>query len=197
MKKTKKQGNDDKKRIASCLSAMVAEDTSMRDSTFFVETSTRILAPLYELSRMQVEQGPPSRVLATYPINPAAIFRKESRLWLSAIRRRLCGRHSTKNPYYSEITRDIPFELFAVVVKLVKVMPGFCDPFCYYGNNKKGEVISFTSLRLVAQLLSMLSGYLEEEVVTYFKRNLSGFKFGHKVAVVASESKDFALVYKT
>ncbi len=76
-------------------------------------------------------------------------------------------------------------------------MPGFCAPLCYLGTNKKGEVVSLTSIRLVAQLFASLSGYSEEEVAaTYFKRKLSGIKSGHKVNVIDSESKDDTFFYK-
>ncbi len=46
------------------------------------------------------------------------------------------------------------------------------------------------------ELLALLSGYSEKEVSSYFKRNLTGLKAGHKVNVIANESKDFAFIYK-
>ena len=78
---------------------------------------------------------------------------------------------------------------------VVKSMPGFCEPFCYFGTNTKGKVISFTNLRLVMELLALLSGYTQEEVATYFKRNLTGQKTGHTDNVIASDSRDFAFCF--
>ena len=46
------------------------------------------------------------------------------------------------------------------------------------------------------QATALLSGYPEKEVATYFKRNLTGPKAGHKVNVIANKSKDFAFIYK-
>jgi hypothetical protein len=50
----------------------------------------------------------------------------------------------------------------------VKSVPGFVEPLCFVSSNKKGDVISFISLRLVMELLALLSGYLEK----VFKRML-------------------------
>ncbi len=100
-----------------------------------------------------------------------------------------------KNPFYGEVSRDI--ELFSVLLRLVKTSTEFCEPFCFYASNRKGEVISFTFLQLVVGLLCLLSGYEEEQVVTHFKRNLAtGMRRGHKVCVITSDVKDFAFVYK-
>jgi hypothetical protein len=129
--------------------------------------------PLYAVCK---SQHCAADILAKWNVSNPAIFQGEARLWLTSINRRLGGRRRIRNPFFGEISRDIPFELFSVVVKLVKATPTYCEPFCYYSNNKKGEVISFTSLRLVVELLSLLSGYTEEEVVKYFKRNLTAFK---------------------
>jgi hypothetical protein len=157
----------------------------------FLEEGARLLQPLLEMSTCC-----PNKILAGSSINAAVVFRSESRVWLPAIRRRLCGRRCIRNPFSSEITRDIPYELFVVLRRVVKSVPGFVEPYCFVGSNKKGEVISFTNLHLVMELLALLSGYSEKEVSSYFKRNLTGLKAGHKVNVIANESKDFAFIYK-
>ena len=166
----------------------------------FLEQGIRMLEPVVGLSRASLERNDllgPTKILTCSPLNSAAIFREESRLWLAAIRRRLCSKRSAQNPFYTEITRDVPYDIFVVFRRVVQSMPGFCAPLCYLGTNKKGEVVSLTNIRLVAELFAFLSGYSEEEVAaTYFKRNLRGIKSGHKVNVIASESKDFAFFYK-
>ena len=70
------------------------------------------------------------------------------------------------------------------------------EPFCIHSNNKKAEVISFTSVRLVNELFAFLSGFSKDAVAKYFKRTLSASRNGHTVAVIVTEVKDFALVYK-
>ena len=125
------------------------------------------------------------------------IFEKEARLWLTAVCRRLSGKRTIRNPFYGEISRDIPHEMFSLLVKLVKSTPEHCPPFCYYANNKKGEVISFTSLRLVVDYLVFLSRYSTEEVGMYFKKTIAtGSRRDHKISVITSDEKDFAFIYK-
>ena len=75
-------------------------------------------------------------------------------------------------------------------------MQGFCEPFCYQGSNKKADVISFTSLRLVNELLCLLSGVSEINLATYFKRAPGGRRKGRKTSVIVSDVKDFAFIYK-
>ena len=80
---------------------------------------------------------------------------------------------------------------------MVRATEQYAEPFCFYGSNKKGIVISFTSLRLVADFLALLSGYTVEDVATYFKRKFgTGARRGHTVSVITSDVKDLSFVYK-
>ena len=185
--------NEEEKRIRVALSD-VAKQSGLSSSEFFVSASTKVLLSISKLAKAPVNR--PAEILSA-PLNPASIFQHEARLWLSAIRRRLSGRKRLRNPFYGEITRDLPFELFSVLVRLVKATPEFCEPFCYCCRNNKGEVISFTTVQLVVNFLSVLTGYGEEQVFEHFKRSLTtGLRKGHKVSIITSDVKDFALFYK-
>ncbi len=139
----------------------------------------------------------PEEILASTSFKASIILEKEAKLWLTAISRRLSAKRSIRNPFYGEIRRDIPSEMFALLVRLVKSTPEYSPPFCYNANNKKGEVISFTSLRLVVDFLVLLSRYSTEEVSMYFKRTLAtGSRRGHSVSIITSDVKDFAFIYK-
>jgi hypothetical protein len=182
-KRKRKPTNEDgnvRAEIRECLLPLFGDSKAE-----FLEQGVRLLEPVVELSRSNITQGP-TKILISSVLNASTIFREESRLWLAAIRRRLCGKRSAQNPFYTEITRDILYDIFVVFSRVVRSMPGFCAPLSYIGTNRKGEVVSFTNIRLVAELFALLSGYSQEEVAaTYFKRNLSGIKSGHKVNVVA------------
>ena len=41
---------------------------------------------------------------------------------------------------------------FSILLKMIKGIDGFCEPFVNFGRNKKAEVVSFTTLRPVKQL---------------------------------------------
>ena len=169
------------------------------DKEFFVSTAVEVLLPLYNLSQAKYTQESQlwaSTMLTRYPIYPSSVLRHESNMWLQAISRRLGGKGSIRHPYYSEIHRDMPYDIFKVIMKLAKNMQGFCEPFCYHSSNKKAEVISFTSLRLVSELLGLFSGVSQINLATYFKRTLGGRRRGHKTSVIVSDVKDFAFIYK-
>ena len=154
------------------------------DSDIFVSASLKVLWPIYQLCK---DRHSAKNILATAVISPALVFEEESKVWLKAISHRLVGRRSIKYPFCGQISRDIPYELFCILVRLVKEAPDYTEPFCCYGNNKKGEVISVTSMRLVVDLLSQLSRLTAKEVVTYFKRDVrSGSRNGHRTAVICS-----------
>ena len=180
------ESSNSKDRMRKCLQPLFQDSKSE-----FLEEGLRLLQPLLELPG-----SCPTKILASSSINAAAVFRGESEIWLTSIRRRLCGRRCAKSPFSAEIARDMPYELFVVFRRVVKAMPGFVESYCFVGSNKKADVISFTNLRLVMELLALLLGYPEKEVATFFKRNLTGMKAGHKVNVIANESKDFAFIYK-
>ena len=156
-----------------------------------------MLVPLYDLSRRGVAalNVEASQILNTQ-IQVGTIMRSESRLWLEAINGRLAGRRRVRNPFQSEIVRDIPYAVFRMLLRVTKSTEGFAEPFVSFGANKTAETISFSSLRPAKQLLSMLSGLMEQEVVQYFKRTLTGKKAGSKVNVIASEEKKMIFVYK-
>lgn len=123
-------------------------------------------------------------------IQVGTIMRSESKLWLEAIHRRLAGRRRVRNPFQSELSETCPTSFFACLTE------GFAEPFVSFGANKKAETISFSLLRPAKQLLLILSGLREREVVQYFKRTLTGKKAGSKVYVIASEEKKMVFVYK-
>ena len=171
----------------------LAREKGVEDVAFFVHACTKQVEAVLTTSN-----APNGNVLATLrsPINPAPILQREARLWLAGIRRRIGGRRSVRNPYYGEIHRDTPLEIFRVIVRVVRGLDGFVEPFCFHRDNSKAIVLSFTSMRLVHELFGLLSGFSNEVVAGYFKRVFSGARKGHTASVIVNEVKDFALIYK-
>lgn len=195
----KNKKEDAEGRVREVLATFAQESSTEVDNEFFVSAGSSALVPIWNLATQMSSSGKVNacQVLAFSQIKPVLVFQHEAKLWLSAISRRLVGRQSVRSPYRGEINRDIPFELFAVLARLVKACSEYAEPFCYYSSNKKGAVISFTSLRLVVDFFSFLSGYSADEVRTYFKRKISrGARNGHVVSLITTDVKDFALIYK-
>lgn len=121
---------------------------------------------------------------------------EESRLWLSAIYRRLAGRVGIRKPYFSEVTRSIPYHVFFSLTQALRDLNA-SEPDCYFARNKKADVISITNVELVHKLFACLSGHTIDDVKTYFKRTLKGMtRFNHRVRLITSASKDFGFIYK-
>ena len=57
-----------------------------------------------------------------------------------------------RNPFLHEITRDISYGIFSILLRMMKGIDGFCKPFVSFGRNKKAEDVSFTALCPVKQL---------------------------------------------
>ena len=175
--------------------ADLAREKGCQNVEFFVDVcaeQVRAMTATFQ-TRNSTENVPREM---SYPINPAPILQREARAWLAGIRRRIGGRRSIRNPFYGEINKDTPIELFALIVRIVRGLHGFAEPFCYHSENTKAIVISFTSMRLVNELFVLLSGLSKDVVAGYFKRSFSGSRKGHATAVLVTEVKDFALMYK-
>ena len=116
-------------------------------------------------------------------------------MWLQSIHARLAGRVAIRKPYYAEIRRNIPYNIYVIVRQVVKDLE-IDEPKCFIGINRKAEVISFTSVHALSKLLALMSGMNTKDIKKFFTRTLKGARTNHKVKLIASEKKDFALVYK-
>jgi len=114
--------------------------------------------------------------------------------------KRLAGRVSVRKPYYGEIHRSIPYDIFAVLRRIIRNAGdgSFTEPACYMSmKNKKAEVISFTSLCSLQKFFTILSGMSTREVKKFFSRRLtSSPRSGNKVELLVQDTKDFGFMYK-
>ena len=115
------------------------------------------------------------------------MYRQESLLWLRGIYRRLAGRRRIRRPYYAEIIRHIPEEMYLVLTRTLKKAhnPMFKEPRCYISGNKKGMVVCFTSLESVQLFLGFVN---KGDVLGYLERKLSGKRKDHFTRLVVSHT---------
>ena len=195
----KNKENDTEKKLSDCLANFEGRETF--NGTLFVKTAAKLLLPLVNVCETSVKNTPDmetldiSKIMVSSSINLAVIYKSESQLWLKRIYRRLAGKTNIRRPYYSEIQRDMPVEMFLSLCRLLCNFPEFREPYFYNVGNKKAKVISFTHLPLVKYFLSRLSGKSVEEVAEYFERTLCAQRKGHITKVIVSPVKDFSLVY--
>jgi hypothetical protein len=184
---------DMKSRVAEWLATF--ECGKDFDKALFVNTAKGMLLPLVSVCEKKATEAPHlSPTLYSSTVNAAVIFRSESQIWLQRIHRRLAGKRSIRQPYYCEIRRDIPVEMYNILARSLNTSE-FREPYCYVVGNKKGKVISFTFLPLLKQFLSLLSGKSVDEITQYFERKLNGRRKDHRTKVLVSVTKDFALRY--
>ena len=99
-----------------------------------------------------------------------------------------------RRPYFSQIRRDMPEEMFMCLVRAIKCCPRlvFCEKNCYVAESKKMTVVSFQSLSSVKDFICSLN---MREVSGYLERTLGGNRKDHLAKLLVSETKNFALIY--
>ena len=100
----------------------------------------------------------PMKILLNKTVNCGTIFATESRQWLQKINARLSGRISIRKPYQGEIVRNFPFEMLLALKTSVQHSRKVEITNVGYSDNKKQQVMSFSSKNDVIVLLSVLSG---------------------------------------
>ena len=102
-----------------------------------------------------------------------------------------------RRPFYAEIHRDIPVDIFNALFEAIKLSDDedFREPFCYVKGNSKGKIITFTTKTLVIKMFCLLSDRSENYVNGLLERQLGGQRKGFTRKILVSYDKDFALVY--
>ena len=101
----------------------------------------------------------PMKIMLNVGFNASAAFSSESQLWLKKIGTRLAAKPSIKHPFQSQITRDMPDELFFTFWKSVQHTTGkSITGNAIFWENKKGRVMSLTAKAAVIEVFAMLSG---------------------------------------
>ena len=165
---------------------------------FFKETAMEQLLPLIDRARYNASgnECEAAYLLRSSSISSLTVLSRESTHWLDLIHRRLAGRKRIKKPYFAEMHRNVPYEIFGVIKRMiVSQAKDFQVPECYVESNSKGEVISFTSSKPLVFLFSLLSGMSTRKVKHFLQRVLTGKRQGFKTKVLVSTIKDFAFVY--
>ena len=135
------------------------------NSDVFKESTVRFVLPCLRICASGNAASHLAIVLQTN-LNCGSILNRESRLWLTLIKRSLGGRQKIRTPYYGEVKRDLPFEIYGVLKLSVKNsgLEEFIEPKCYVSGKRKADVISFTSMKSVLLLFVTLTGYREQQV---------------------------------
>lgn len=108
-------------------------------------------------------------------LNTGAILKDEAGTWLNLIYRRLSGRPRIKKPWFLQFTRDIPKELyFAVKRSFSTTTNRDLKGHVHMDGNRKGFVISITSLPSVLYMFRILTGKEVRQLKGYLTKNIPG-----------------------
>ena len=172
-----------------------AEDVYQNDADEYLSGPEEEIIESETENTRSAAYGLMRRALETRMLSCASVLFGESRLWLDMINRRLGGRRKIRNPFNEECCRDIPYAVFGALQAALKssTLSEFIEPNCYISSNRKAAVISFTSLKSVINLFTIICGYTEMEVRKYCSRCL---KSKGKAELIVNEVKDFAFIHK-
>ena len=115
----------------------------------FVKTAAKLLLPLVNVCETSVKNTPDmetpdiSKIMVSSSINLAVVYKSESQLRLKRIYRRLAGKKNMRRPYYSEIQRDIPVEMFL----------SLCRFYAIFQNSESPTFTTFETKKLKLYLL--------------------------------------------
>lgn len=187
-----------KELLSSWLDKLSFENENF-NKTFFKQTAMEQLLPLIDRATYNTSgnESQAAYLLRSSSICSLTVLSRESMHWPDLIYRRLAGRNRIKKPCYTEMHRNVPYEIFGVIKRMIlSQAEDFQPPDCYVESNRKGEVISFTSTEPLVFLLSLLSGMSTRKVKLFLQRILAGKRHGFKTKVLISNVKDFAFVYR-
>ena len=137
----------------------------------------------------------PMNVLLNTSLNCGTLFATESKQWLQKISSRLSGKTSIRHPYQAEIVRNLPLEMFLCLKRAVQhSRKREITDYVIYSDNKKCQLMSFSSKKAVAVFLAQLSSWSERDVKCYFKKILTGRAHG-KASVIVSAVTNFSFIY--
>ena len=63
--------------------------------------------------------------------------------------------------------------MFSIIVKIVRGLYGYVEPFCFHSDIKMAIVIYLTSMCFVNELFALLSGLSKDVVPGYFEQSFS------------------------
>ncbi|KAK3746675.1 hypothetical protein QZH41_020589 [Actinostola sp. cb2023] len=137
--------DEDEEKLTNCLDSFDGGDSF--NKAFFKENAIGVLMPLVQAAKPSNDLGEQpqrltaAKLLSTININAGSLLMRESRLWLKMIEKRLAGKVSIRRPYYAEIVRSIPYDIFASMNCVIRNADdeSFKEPACYMLENKKAE----------------------------------------------------------
>ena len=110
-------------------------------------------------------------------------------MWLNRIRRRMSTNLRASNPWTIEVKRDLPQEMFEIILKSVQGAPST------FGVLVEENMIKYTHRNCLLHDFSKFSGLPRSEVAGKLNKTFGGNRKGFKAEVLVSREKHLVLAY--
>ena len=125
-------------------------------------------------------------------IEVGSIIAGEMTILLKKLHRRLSSRNKARNPWTVQVTRDLPVQIFAFLLHMVKKARSTYG--VTYSESRFLDIIVYTEENRVVRDLSRLCDVNREAILEYFSKTFQGPRKGN-ARVVVSAQKPFTLSY--
>ena len=168
------------------ISNFTALRRSISDYTHFREEACQLMLNVYHRREVGVH-GMDKSLMSSLP--PWPMITSEVLIWLNRIRRQMSANPKASNPWTIEVKRDLPQEIFEVLVKSVQGAPSA------FGVSVEDNVIKYTKKNRLLRDFSKFCGIPQSEVANKLKKSFGGNCKGFKAELLASREKPFSISY--
>ncbi|CAH3157604.1 unnamed protein product, partial [Porites lobata] len=160
---------EDEVSLNDILETSISNFTALRRSisnyTHFREEARQLMLNVYHRHEVGVH-GMDKSLMSSLPAWP--MITSEVLIWLNRIRRRMSANPKASNPWTIEVKRDLPQEIFEVLVKSVQGAPSA------FGVSVEDNVIKYTKKNRLLRDFSKLCGIPQSEVANKLKKSFGG-----------------------
>ena len=172
--------------LETSISNFTALRRSISDYTHFREEACQLMLNVYHRREVGVH-GMDKSLMSSLPLWP--MITSEVLIWLNRIRRQMSANPKASNPWTIEVKRDLPQEIFEVLLKSVQ------GALSAFGVSVEDNVIKYTKKNRLLRDFSKICGIPQSEVANKLKKSFGGNCKGFKAELLASREKPFSISY--
>ena len=158
---------------------------SMSNFSDFKEAARQLLMNVYHRHEDGVH-GMDKALMSSIPA--WTMITSEVLMWLNRIRRRMSANPKASNPWTIQVKRDLPQEMFEILMKSVQGAPST------FGVLVEKNMIKYTNRNCLLRDFSKFSGLPRSEVAGKFNKTFGRNRKG-QTEVLVSREKHFVLAY--
>ena len=175
-----------KDALEMAISNFSALRPSISSFFYFKEEARKALENVYHRHEDGVHRMDKS-LMSSIPAWP--MITSEVLMWLTGIRRRMSSNPKASNPWTIEVKRDLPQEIFDIMLDSVKKAPSS------FRVSVEETVIKYTHKNRLLRDFSRFACIPKSGVAEKLKKQFGGNRKGFKAEVLTSREKPFLITY--